>query len=385
MKKICIFLACFWMAEVISACEDKEIVTRGAITGNVAEVQSDEGIEDAVVTLASVSSSVKMAEQIQQTDRYGKFSFENLQSGRYNLTVSADGYYPIAGEVLVLGSEEQIHCTLLQDSTALVPPATSNVSVNVKRYFTLTDGVYFYFEPSAGVDYFYWTFWKKESVPVSEKKMLEDLMKDGLKADENHLGGYGYNMSENTDYVYAVIAFDKNGRRGRELVTGNFTTSSSSGQPLAEMNIESIKHDTVYLRVTRNNQCPTFYMQGFKNVSVEDLEKPDIYWASEIYDDILEGNRSCLYTADWYGMWWGWPSNSDNLIYTLGITSKGRLSGVLTKKVFRLPLNTLTNVSGEDITIPYRSSALTSKVEKRANVSKEELLKMKSRMYWISR
>jgi len=373
------------MAAVVSACEDKEIVTRGAITGNVADVQSDEGIEDAVVTLASVSPSVEMAEQTQQTDRYGKFSFENLQSGRYNLTVRADGYYPIAGEVLVLGSEEQIHCTLLQDSTAVVPPAASNVSVNVKRYFTLTDGVYFYFEPSAGVDYFYWTFWTKESVPVSEKKMLEDLIKDGLKADENHLRGYGYNMSENTDYVYAVIAFDKNGRRGRELVTGNFTTSSSAGQPLAELNVESIKQDTVYLKVTRNNLCSTFYMQVLENASKEDLEKPDVYWASEIYDDILEGDRSCLYTANWYGMWKGVPSNADNLIYTLGVTSNGRVSGVLTKKIIRLPLNTTTNASGEDVTIPLRSSAVTSKVEKRANVSKEERLKVKSRMYRIRR
>lgn len=378
MRKICFFFACLWMAAVISACEDKEIVTRGTITGNVADVQSDEGIEDAVVTLASVSPSVEMAEQTQQTDRYGKFSFENLQSGRYNLTVRADGYYPIAGEVLVLGSEEQIHCTLLQDSTAVVPPAASNVSVNVKRYFTLADGVYFYFELSAGVDYFYWDVWKKESAPVSEKKMLEALIKEGLKTDDSHLGGYTYNMSENTDYVYAIIAFDKNGRRGRELVTGNFTTPSSAGQPLAELNFESIKHDTVYLKVTRNNLCSTFYMQGFKNVSAEDMEKPDIYWASEIYDDILEGERKDLYTADWHGRWWGWPSNTDNLIYTLGITSNGRMSGVITKKVFRLPLNTTTNLKGEDVTIPLRRPAVTSKVEKRVNVSKEERLKMKA-------
>lgn len=339
-----IYILFVWLCAVglMSACEDKEVVTSGSVTGNVVDSVSNTSLSGVTVTLSAKSASVEMEEQVQQSNYSGEFIFENLQSGRYTLTIEKKGYFPASGEILVLGSEVQVPCRMVRDNSNQpeIPddPAGPDVYVEVERYFTLSDGVYFYFNPSAGVSYYFWDFWKIADVPASEEKIINDLLLRGVRVevDEEDEEGYGYNLQPNTRYKYYILAYDEDKVQGKRLVSGEFTTSSDVSQPMAVVELKSSNDDTLYLDVTRNKYCSGYYMRKITDYS-HDI--PDIRWAVHIYDDYLSGDKEMYYDDDFKGKWWNWPLAADNAIITWGVASDGKFSGVLSKTVFRLPLN----------------------------------------------
>ena len=346
MKTIYILFVWLCAAGLLSACEDKEVVTTGSITGTIEDSVSHASLSGAI------SSSVTMEDQVQLSSYSGHFIFENLQSGRYRLTVEKSGYQPAWGEILVLGSEQQVPCSLVPDNSyhpeePVDPtPVYPDVYVSVEHYFTLSDGIYFYFKPSAGVSYYFWNFWKVSEVPATEEKIINELLLDGVRVeiDGENEEGYGYNLKPNTRYRYYILAYNADKVRGRRLIQGEITTSSDVSQPVADIYLKNSVQDTVYLDVTRGSGCSSYYMTGVKNISSSQLDHPAIWWAATyLYDDIRAGNaEEELYTENFTGKWWNWPQDADNVILTWGRDSRGNLSGVLMRSDFRLPVNTHT-------------------------------------------
>ncbi len=356
MKTIYILFVWLCAAGLLSACEDKEVVTTGAITGTIEDSISHASLSGATVTLAAISPSVMMEDQVQLSSYSGHFIFENLQSGRYRLTVEKSGYQPAWGEILVLGSEQQVPCSLVPDNSyhpeepekPVDPtPVYPDVYVSVEHFFTLSDGIYFYFRPSAGVSYYFWDFWKVDEVPATEEKIINELLLDGVRVeiDGGDEEGYGYNLEPNTRYRYYILAFNADKVRGRRLIQGEITTSSDVGQPVADIYLKNSEQDTVYLNVTCGSGCSSYYIRGVKNISSSQFDHPAIWWAAVyLYDDIRAGNaQEMLYVENFIGKWWEWPQDVDNVILTWGRDAYGNLSGVLTRSDFRLPMNANTN------------------------------------------
>lgn len=376
MKTRYIFFVWLCAVGLMSACEDKEVVTTGAVTGSITDAGTEAALSDVTVTLTAKSASVEMDEQVQQSNYSGNFAFKNLQSGRYILAIDKEGYLPASGEILVLGNEVETPCTMVRD-TSYHPedptPVYPNVYVEVEHYFTLSDGIFFYFKPSAGVSYYFWDFWKANEVPSSEEKIINSLLLDGVRVevDGGEEEGYGYNLQPNTLYKYYILAYNKDKVRGRQLISGEITTSSNVNQPVATIELTSSVKDTVFLKVKRNSYCSSYYMSGVKNITATLKEKPDIWWAANyLYDSILKGETQDIsHTSDFNGKWWGWPLVTDDIILTWGKNAKGELSGVVTKKEFRLPLDVRAT------SLPMNT--LSAKKPGRAQTDASECLRVK--------
>lgn len=370
-----------WLCAVglMSACEDKEVVTTGAVTGSITDAGTNAALSDVAVKLTAKSASVTMDEQVQQSTYSGNFAFKNLQSGRYILAIDKEGYLPASGEILVLGNEVEMPCTMVRDTSynPEVPddpkPIYPDVYVGVEHNFTLADGIYFYFKPSVGVSYYFWDFWKANEVPASEEKIINSLILDGVRVevDGGEEAGYGYNLQPNTLYKYYILAYNKDKVRGKRLISGEITTSSNVNQPVATIELNSSVMDTVYLKVKKNSYCSSYYMSGVNNITTALKEKPDIWWAGNyFYDSILAGETQDIsHTSDFNGKWWRWPLVTDNIILTWGKNAKGELSGVLTKKEFRLPLDVRA------MSLPMNT--LSAKKPGRAQTDASELLRLK--------
>lgn len=340
------------LACLMSSCEDKEIVTTGQISGNVVDYQTYKALSGVAVTLSSVSPSVLMEKQVLYSNSFGDFAFAELQSGRYMLLFEKAGYTPVSGEIRVLG-EETLTCSMEPDDSYKpeMPEdpeiSYSNVYVEVEDYFTLSDGVYFYFKLSEGVSYYFWDIWQAGKAPTSEEEIVNALHLDGVRVDidKQDKEGWGYDMEPNTTYEYYILAYNGAKVRGKRLVHGTFRTSSDVNQPLASIALKKSVDDTIYLNITKNSYCSDYYTIGWRDVSSDNLDKPDIYWASFAYESYLTNDTTDYFNKNFNGKWWGWSSDVNNLIYTLGRNSQGQFSGILTKQFFTLPLNNSTSAA----------------------------------------
>lgn len=77
----------------------------GSIKGNL--IENKQAIEFATVTVAKMPDSTKFLHFV-TTDSLGRFSFENLSFGNYNLKISLVGYKPTTKQVLLTESNKDI-------------------------------------------------------------------------------------------------------------------------------------------------------------------------------------------------------------------------------------------------------------------------------------
>ncbi len=203
--------------------------------------------------------------------------------------------------------------------------------VSIQDYIAISDGIYYYFSPSANVKTYYWSHYKDNDLPSGDNAIVSDLKANGVAMNmEDDHKGYSYSLSENTKYTVCVVSFDANGRRGA-LTKVVITTKSSLNQPLAAVTVHSVSGSTITYSIIKNSYCSSYVCNGYLNLTTDDLALPNIYWASKCYDDYKQSKN--IDTQNDVNLTWSGWSNSC-MIFTLGFSSSGVNGGVISRRNF---------------------------------------------------
>ena len=227
-------------------------------------------------------------------------------------------------------------------------------TVDLSSYLAICNGIYYYFSPSSNAKSFYWDLYADNDLPGSDEAIVQELLASGMEYtsdDDNE--GYTYNLSASTPYTLCMIAFDNQDRRSA-VVKKRLTTksSSTSSQPIAAIRISNINTSTgeITYSFTKNSYCASYVDNGWNNLTAELLEKPDIFWAEMCYQDYLKKENVNTNNHNNY-TWSNWPLNSTCSIVTLGFSSNGANSGVISLQLF-------STATGQLITRPKTHNAL---------------------------
>ncbi|MDR1341702.1 MAG: hypothetical protein LBK18_00430 [Prevotellaceae bacterium] len=225
---------------------------------------------------------------------------------------------------------------------SLQPGGVSPAASIVSECLALSDGLYYYFNPSANTDVYYFSSYSQSELPGSDNAIISDLLAYGIEheVDDNDIHeGYAYDLDPNTTYTLCVLVIDRQG--GQTLEKRNFTTKSATNQPVAAINISSVSYGTIYYTTTRSGTCTSYVLTGYYNLSSQDINLPDIYWASACYDDYKV--RENIYTINLNTSWQGWSGTS--VVVSLGFTSGGVSGGVISKQLFSATPGSLLTAS----------------------------------------
>jgi hypothetical protein len=353
MKKFIHFLAIFLIVLLLSGCSKDKNTIGSVFSGTVKDNETSATISGVTVELATGEGSVT------ETDGQGRYSFDNVKQGKYNLSFTKTGYEYLETNISVGG----MAATNKYDAV-LRKVASTTASVIIRNYLAISDGIYYYFEPSPATKTYYWDHYTSSNIPDTDDAVITHLVANGVRMDveEDDMEGWSYDLSEQSNYVICAVAFDANGNHG-QLYRRTITTKSSVNQPKASLNIKNINTGTVTLDITKNSNCNTYTLQGWYNTQ----NYPDIYWADAAYSGKTENNT---YSENFTNVEWDeWGTYDINVIVSLGYDSNGNVSGVIDKKYF----STRTN---QELSFPstksHNDNKHAGKVEKQG-IKKNEM------------
>jgi hypothetical protein len=231
-----------------------------------------------------------------------------------------------------------------QASLSQEPPQNTSF---VSECLALSDGLYYYFNPPSNTDAYYFKSYTQSGLPSSDNAIINDLLINGVRseviANNNFNEGYTYDLTPNTTYTLCVLMIDKQGRQ--TLEKKNLTTKSTTNQPVAAINVSSVTYSgVIYYTTTKSGTCASYVLTGFYDLSSQSLDYPDIYWASECYDDYKASEN--IYIINLNNSWSGWSGRC--VVVSLGFTSGGVNGGVISKQFFSTTTGSLITAS-----VPY--------------------------------
>ena len=226
------------------------------------------------------------------------------------------------------------------EKTVVIP---SSVTISVKDYLALSDGLAYSFSSSNNLKEFYWTSYKTSLLPQNDDDIITYLLSNGVYATPDIIGGYTSGLDEKTSYTICFIPYDTQGQRGA-LYKTQLSTKSSDDQPEAKINIKSINNGNITFDITKNLYCDKYLLMGWQGFDEEFLYQPDIYWGSLIYfaDNKNDFINTQNYTS---GTWGNWAANSLCIVITLGYDRNGNVSAVINRQAFSTATNTTRSVS----------------------------------------
>lgn len=215
-----------------------------------------------------------------------------------------------------------------------MPTGGSSASSIVDDCLSLSDGLYFYFKPLPTTKTYYFGAWAQSNLPDAGSNIVSDLIADGQKRDVGvsvaPYEGYAYDLTPNTAYTLCVLVVDNEGTRTLEKKTLT-TKSDDYFQPRADISISRIASGAITYSVSMNSACASYVLIGFNNLSAAAVDFPDIHWAGNCYAQYKAA--SSVYDFDIPGDTWpDWSGAS--VIVSLGFTSSGVSSGVISKQFF---------------------------------------------------
>lgn len=217
--------------------------------------------------------------------------------------------------------------------------AGGTATVTLSDYLAISDGLYYYFTPSSNAQSFYWSHYSAAELPATDAAIVEDMFANGVEtAKGESYEGYSYDLSASTTYTLCMFAVDSDNKRGN-LVKNTLTTKATASQPRATIAISSISGGTVYYSTTKNSYCNSYTEAGWYGLTSADIQKPDIYWAADCYENYK--SKEEVQTANFNGSWTGWPLNNTCAIVTLGFTASGANSGTPDIQFFSTGTNTV--------------------------------------------
>ena len=289
-----------------------------------------EAISEVSVTLQNETIS-----RTTTTGDDGKYKFENLELGIYNITVSKPGFEELKEEVSVWRRDRVFNCQL---SSGISNRKAASVSIT--DFIAISDGIYVWFTPSANTKKYYWSFYSGggDLAGVSDAEIIADLQDYGVDMDINDTqSGYSWDLSPSTTYIFCIIAYDAQNKPGT-LVKKTISTKSPINQPVATISTSSIGSGKVTYSITKSSNCAKYVNIFWYNVNSDNYDKPDIWWASDLYQ--YRNNSGYVESENYENYTWTPIASGDCAIVTLGCTSAGEYSGVISKKFF----NTTTGI-----------------------------------------
>jgi hypothetical protein len=211
-------------------------------------------------------------------------------------------------------------------------------SATITEDLAISDGIYLWLKVSANTQKFYAILYEINISNWSDAEIIADARENGQEWTKDISELYWWNLSPNTNYTYCVVAIDAKGNVGR-LTKKTIRTKSANNQPSTNITISNISSGTVYFNVTKNNYCSWFVETLFYNLSTEDIDEPDIYWAASVYSyrnnsDYVKNTN--ITNGSWTPTNKGWCA-----IVTLGFTSNNEYGGVISKKIFNSNTGTI--------------------------------------------
>lgn len=229
----------------------------------------------------------------------------------------------------------------------------SSAEVSIHDYLAISDGIYYYFSPSANVKNYYFRTYADDKLPSSDDAIVSDLKSNGLEMKMKIDGGnegYSYNLKVNTKYTACVVSFDASNKQG-VLVKKEIYTKPSTNQPLITIAVNSISGSSITCSTVKNGYCSSYVLRGNINLPDDHLSRPDIYWAAKCYDDYKLSKN--IHTQNYTNVTWNGGFSNSCVVYTLGFSSSGVNSGVISKQFFN------TNTESSALAV-FASSGVTS-------------------------
>jgi hypothetical protein len=336
MKKISLiyWLHAFCVVLFFAACAEEEYTAKHIINGTITD---EAGSPITNVTVLLHSQSVNFSTK---TDVTGKYKFENLELGLYNMSFSKEGFENETKEIEVIwGRNFEYDCSLKNLGGISVG---GTATVTITDNLSISDGIYLWLDLSANTQKYYENFYDIDISSWSDIEIINSVIANGSDYTKNYNRLYYWDLRSNTNYTYCFVAIDEQGKAGR-LEKKTIKTKSANSQPLAEISILNISDGTVYFNVIRSNYCSWFVLSIWYNLSTEDLNAPDILWAADLYEARI--NMDNVYNKDMIDYHWT-PSNQGLCaIVTFGFFASNESSGVISKKVFNSITGVLHNAS----------------------------------------
>jgi hypothetical protein len=325
IKKVIHFFAISLITLLLTDCSKDKNTISSVFSGTVKDSETSSPVSGVTVELTINEGSVT------ETDSQGRYSFNNVKQGKYKLSFTKTGYEYLETNISVGG----LTATNSYDAV-LQKVSSTSASVTISKYLAISDGIYFYFEPSPDTKVYYWKHYTSSNLPNSDDAIITHLIANGLmmEVEEEDIEGWSFNLNEQTDYIVCAIALDANNNPG-QLYRRIISTKSSANQPKAILDVKNISNGTVTLDITRNSTCNIYTLQGWYNINSQDY--PDIYWANAAFSDKTTDNT---YNENFTNATWSeWEIYDINVIVSLGYDSNGNVSGVIDKKYFSTRTN----------------------------------------------
>ena len=314
-----------------------------SISGKVTDAETGSPIQSVTVSTGTLNAV---------TNDDGSYIIAGLKSGTYTLTFSKSEYETRELTTAIAAQSVTLNCALNS--------IYSSATVAIDDFIAISDGIYYYFKPSVNAKKYYWSLYKEGSLPSSDAGIIDDLLSNGVESNVTGSNkGYGYNMTENTKFTLCMVAVDANNKKGKP-VKKEFSTKSSLNQPIASLTINSITGTSITYSTVKNSYCSSYVLMGALNLTSTALSYPDIVWASYCYEHYK--NSQGINTQNiTNNTWTGW--NNDCIIITMGFSSNGVNSGVISKQYFSVGASTSAPNIVKD------TSPIQKEKEMKANVS----------------
>ena len=315
-------------------CGDNNKTTTISFTGTAKDADNGNPISGVQVELASSET------RSTSTDNNGKYVFENVEPGKYNLSFTATGYKYFETTITVgVGKMGNSSYNALLEKTG---NGVSKASVTLKDYLAMSDGFYYRFTVNSDTKEYHWLHYKTSELPQNDDDIIKDLLSNGQPMFVGDTIGWGWSLAESTNYTLCIIASDAQGLKGA-LVKRQLTTRSSAYQPEAKITIRSISNGIVTYDITKNSYCDKYVLVLWYNLVEDELNEPNVYWAGQAYFD-LSTEDGFMQNQNLSSQTWNMP-NSLCLIVTLGYDANGNVSGVINKQAFSTVTNQILSSS----------------------------------------
>jgi hypothetical protein len=324
MKKISLksLLYAFCIVLFFTDCSEEKHTARHIINGTVTDESGSP------ITNVTVLLNRELANYSTKTDGAGKYKFEDLELGSYNISFYKDGFEGEAKEIeIIWGRNTEYNCSL-KSTTGI--PIGGSATVNVIDDLAISDGFYLWLNLSANTQKFYTYCYEIDISNWSDIEIINNVIAEGSEYTKEFNQLYYWDLQPNTNYTYCIVAIDDQDRAG-PLAKNIIKTKSANDQPLAEISISNISNGTVQFDVIRNSYC-SWYVALAWYITDDLLNKPDIWWASDLYKE--RTNLSNVYDYDMIDYRWTPEQQGLCALVTLGFSSNNEYGGVISKKIF---------------------------------------------------
>jgi hypothetical protein len=305
---------------MIAGCGSGTVESNHVLNGTVID-EFDSPIPNVTVTLQS-----QLANLTTKTDATGKYMFKDLELGSYDASFVKDGFTNETKTIeIIWGRNTEYNCSL-QNTEGI--PLGGTALVTVTDAVAISDGICLWMETSNAQKFYSYCPDNDEFAGFSDVEIINYLIKhDNVGYPET----YWTELTPNTNYTVYIVAQDAQGRAGA-LVKKQIKTKPVNNQPVADINITSAGGGNMSCDITKNSYCSSWssvclYGVGDVN-SLQDIH--DIEFAAEVYLNSKVAGE--LFTTDEQLSFFELQDFA--IIITMGFSSSGENSGVISKKIF---------------------------------------------------